>query len=144
MIIESQKSPEQKVAEARMRQEAEAKRFAEAAEEAKREAAALPVVTVGDLASAYAENTVAADMRFKGKKYKISGVVTDINTDLFGAPYLVLRGGVNQFMEPQFSFSKDDMSRLAGLRKGTKVVLVCKGRGDVAKIPMSDECILVQ
>ncbi len=52
------------------------------------------------LIQVYDRNTVAADQQFKGKRFKLTGVVDSINTDLFGYPNVTLRGGVNQFMEP--------------------------------------------
>ena len=100
--------------------------------------------TARELAMAYDENTVAADAQFKGKRFSVSGVVADINTDFMGRPYLTLKGGVNQFMEPQFQFDKDASAALAKVRKGARVVLECEGNGDVAKTPMSDDCELVQ
>lgn len=96
--------------------------------------------TAGEIAKAYEENTVSADMTFKGKTLKIVGVVTDINTDFMGRPYITLKGGVNQFMEPQFSFPKEAMGQLAEVRKGKKVTVICTGAGDVAKTPMMKDC----
>lgn len=104
----------------------------------------LPVVKASDLANAYDENTVAADQRFKGQRFKVKGVVTDINTNFMGAPVVLLRGGVNQFLEPHFEFDKDAANQLASLKKGQSVTLECTGRGDVAKMPTSDDCKLVQ
>lgn len=103
-------------------------------------AADLPTVTARDLTSAYAANTVAADQQFKGKKFKVTGTVADINTDIMGEPYVTLEGGENQFMEPQFKFDESAKSQLAQLQKGMQVTLACTGAGDVAKTPMSDEC----
>jgi hypothetical protein len=102
-----------------------------------------PTVSAHEIAQAYEQNTVAADQRFKGRRYRVQGTVADINTDLFGNPYLTLRGGVNQFMEPQFKFDKDALSSLANLRKGVRVTLECTGAGDIAKTPMSDDCALL-
>lgn len=99
--------------------------------------------TAAELSSAYDDNTVAADQRFKGSRYKVSGTVASINTDLFGRPYITLRGGVNEFAEPQFSFSKENAAALAQLHKGTKVTLVCTGKGDIAKTAMSDDCAML-
>ena len=93
------------------------------------------------LAQAYDRNTVAADQQFKGKRFKVSGVVDSINTDMFGNPYVTLRGGVNQFMEPQFKLDDAHTSYAASLQAGMRISLVCQGRGDVAKTPMSDECV---
>lgn len=107
------------------------------------EIAALPTITASSIAQAYNENTVAADQAFKDKQFKVSGTVVDINTDIMGDPYITLRGGVNEFMEPHFGFEQSDAAQLAGLRKGSKVKLVCIGKGDIAKTPMSDSCKLL-
>lgn len=104
--------------------------------------AELPVVTADAIAKAYDENTVAADQRFKGKQFKVSGVIDAINTDFMGDPYITLKGGVNQFMEPQFKFDKAALDQLATLKKGMTVTLVCTGAGDIAKTPMNEECSL--
>jgi len=100
-------------------------------------------VSAQQLAQAYDRNTVAADQQFKGKLFKVTGVVDSINTDLFGKPYVTLRGGVNQFMEPQFKLDSDHRNYAAGLQQGLHITLVCRGHGDVAKTPMSDECVPV-
>lgn len=102
-----------------------------------------PTVTARDIALAYAENTVAADQVYKGRRFRVTGVVRDINTDFMGDPYLTLKGGQNEFMEPQFKFTKDDAQDLAKLRKGHKVTLECTGRGDVIKTPVSGDCRLL-
>lgn len=95
-----------------------------------------------DLEAAYQNNSVAADQNFKGKWYKVKGTVTSINTDIMGNPYITL-GGSNKFMQPQFSFDKKSMDALAKLSPGMDVTVACKGKGDVAKIPMSTSCELV-
>lgn len=102
---------------------------------------ALPVVTSRELAVAYDENTVAADQRFKSKQFKVKGVVTGINTDIMGNPYITMKG-TNQFLEPQFQFDKKASEQLAQLKKGMNVVLICTGKGDIAKTPMSDDCFM--
>ena len=107
---------------------------------------AAPVVPVFEvntqqLAQAYDRNTVAADQQFKGKRFKVTGVVESINTDLFGNPYVTLRGGVNQFMEPQFQLDDAHANYAAGLQSGMRISLICTGSGDVAKTPMSKGCV---
>jgi len=154
LIIDATKSPEEKAADAAAREaqkaeseqerlEAKAAEQAAKAEKARAELASLPSYTSRDLARAYDANTVAADQTFKGKKFKVTGIVRDINTDFMGNPYVTLRGGVNEFMEPQFSFDKDYANQLANLRQGMEVTLVCVGKGDIAKTPMSEDCILL-
>ncbi|HGO9723690.1 TPA: hypothetical protein ACLECI_002299 [Pseudomonas aeruginosa] len=97
--------------------------------------------TAQQLAQAYDRNTVAADQQFKGKRFKVTGVVDSINTDLFGNPYVTLRGGVNQFMEPQFQLDEAHANYAAGLQSGMRISLLCTGRGDTAKTPMSKDCV---
>ena len=97
-------------------------------------------VSAQQLAQAYDRNTVAADQQFKDKRFKVTGVVDAINTDMFGNPYVTLRGGVNQFMEPQFELDDAHANYAAGLQSGMRISLICTGRGDVAKTPMSKNC----
>lgn len=106
--------------------------------------ATVPTISAQQIAQAYDENTVAADQAFKGKRFKVKGVIDSINTDFMGNPYVTIRAGVNQFMEPQFKFNKDQTDRVAQLRKGATVTLACTGHGDIAKTPMSDKCRVVQ
>ena len=103
----------------------------------------LPEYSAQQMAAEYERNTVAADQRYKGKRFKVTGVVDSINTSLFGNPYVTLRGGVNQFMEPQFKLDSAHRNYAAGLQQGMRISLTCKGRGDVAKTPMSGECVPV-
>ncbi|SDW30467.1 tRNA_anti-like [Pseudomonas syringae] len=106
--------------------------------------ASLSTFTAAQLASAYDRNTVAADQQFKGKAYKITGTVSSINTDFRGRPYITLQGGVNQFMEPQFSFEDAKDPAIAQLQKGNRITLACTGKGDIAKTPMSEDCQFVR
>ena len=150
MIIESNKSPEENAADAAARemeksqeQARQADMAAREQESKKAEIAALPLVTSFDIARAYEANTVAADQQFKGKRFRVTGIVTDINTDFMGDPYITMPG-TDEFFQPQFSFDKSALNQLAALSKGTEVTLVCTGKGDVAKTPMSDDCQIVQ
>lgn len=106
-------------------------------------AAPLPQYTAAELARAYEENAVAADAKFKGKRFQVSGTVAEISTDLFGDPAVTLKGGVNQFLEPTFGFDKSQLDAIAKLRKGQKISLACKGMGDVIKAPQSGGCTLL-
>jgi hypothetical protein len=109
------------------------------------QAAAPPLTTTAaDIASAYDANTVAADMRFKGKRFIVAGTIVSINTNLFGAPYVTLKGGVNPYMEPQFTFAESAAQAVSALAKGSFVRLACTGNGDVAKTPMSRDCVFAR
>jgi hypothetical protein len=93
------------------------------------------------MAADYERNTVAADQRYEDQRFKVSGVVESINIDLFGNPYVTLRGGVNSFMAPQFKLDSTHCNYAAGLQQGLLITLLCNGRSDVAKTPMSDACV---
>jgi tRNA_anti-like len=136
-------TPEQALANRQASDLAAAQKSADAQQKAASALAAIPAFTSSDLARAYEANSVAADAQFKGKVFKITGAVSDINTDFMGRPYITMTGG-NQFMQPQFQFGKSDMQQMAALKKGMKITILCTGRGDVAKIPMSDDCKIIQ
>lgn len=143
LILDSSKSPEEKAAEAQAQAERAKQKEENDAAQAKAEADNLPNYTPSDLTKAYEANTVAADEKFKGKKFKVTGVINDIRTDFMDNPYLVLNASGNPFMLPQFSFNKSSKSQLANLQKGNQVTLICTGKGDVAKTPMSGDCTLL-
>lgn len=99
--------------------------------------------TPQDIAVAYNKNTVAADQKFKNKRFIIKGRVTDITTDIFDNAVVHMSGGVNQFMEPQFQLQESQKSMAGNLNKGDQVTLECTGKGDIAKTPMHDDCIFL-
>ncbi|MDI9239890.1 hypothetical protein QLQ15_13340 [Lysobacter sp. LF1] len=104
---------------------------------------ALPEVAAVELARAYEENPSAADSKYKGKRYRVTGMVAGVNTDFFGDQYLTLRGGQNEFGEPQFQFHEESLAALALLAEGDEVMLVCVGAGDIVRTPLSKECLLL-
>lgn len=93
------------------------------------------------LAQEYADNEVAADQKYKVKKSYIitSGVVDSINKDFKGDPYVSLRGNA-QFQDVQARFSDSDVSSLAALKKGQKVMFVCEVGGRVVAQVMLRNC----
>tara|TARA_B110000037_G_C16866055_1_gene402051 strand:- start:151 stop:603 length:453 start_codon:yes stop_codon:yes gene_type:complete len=128
VATEESATPEQKAAQLATR---EAKQAAVISE--------LPSYTAIELASAYEQNTVAANMKFKGKQFKVTGVVTDILTDFMDDPYITM-ATANEYGEPQFSFSDDALAELAAISKGMTLTLICTGNGDVIKTPMNKDC----
>jgi hypothetical protein len=98
--------------------------------------------TATDIAQAYNENAFAADQKFKGKRFSITGSVVEVNTYIADDSYVTLKGGVNQSREPHFGFEKSSPTLLFDLNKGTAVTLLCTGRGIFAKTPMWDSCTL--
>lgn len=99
--------------------------------------------TSSQVSQDYEANTVAADMLYKDKQVVVSGKITNINTDMFGNPYIVLVGA-NQFVSPQFKFDKSQMEQIANLKKGGGITVLCTGTGDVAKTPMFKDCSITK
>ena len=96
--------------------------------------------TAKDIAAAYEKNTVSADNRFKGKRFEVSGFISDINTDIMGHAVIVVKGGVNEFMEPQAQLEDSERQKAASLVKGQKIAMICTGKGDIVKTPMMESC----
>jgi tRNA_anti-like len=103
----------------------------------------LPRFTPKDLQQAYEANSVAADAKFKSKRFIVTGSIKDISTDFMGTPYVTLSAGTNVFTDPHFSFDKKHLQVIAELKKGQKIELECEGNGDVIKTSMNKECRLI-
>ncbi|WP_158998084.1 OB-fold protein [Pigmentibacter ruber] len=101
-------------------------------------------VSSSQLSKEYDENTIAADEKYKDKRFKITGKVVSINTDFSDTPYLVLSSGNDFFTSPQFSFESEHKSELSKVKKGMKITLSCIGAGDIVKTPMNKECFIVK
>lgn len=46
--------------------------------------------SVAAIRKAYATNPVAADIKFEGKRIAVTGVISDIGTDILGSPFVTL------------------------------------------------------
>ena len=114
--------------------------IAHSSEPSEQPAVARPELTAAALVAAYEENTVAADNQYKDKPIDVTGVVSSINTDMFGDAYITFKAG-NEFMPPQAKFT--DKQAVANLKKGVKVKVSCIGAGDIAKAPMLKDCSLI-
>lgn len=105
----------------------------------------------------YQDNEVAADRKYKGKWFVVTGKVTDISKDFRDKPFLVFAMdgyGVSSvradlFDEQVCGVSKEKgvtscsvLDRAAKLKKGQKIDLECKGGGMVVKTPMLRECLI--
>jgi hypothetical protein len=99
--------------------------------------------TAGAIAKAYANDTAAADKKYKNKAFIVSGNVVNMNTDPSDHAVLLLEGGVNPLMEPHFTLADSEKSKAAELKKGQGVKLQCYGKGEVAKIAHAEDCELV-
>lgn len=105
----------------------------------------------------YQANEVAADGKYKGKWFVVTGKASEISKDFRDKPFLVFAMdsyGVSSvradlFDEQVCGVSKDKvvtscsaLDRAAKLKKGQKIDLECKGGGMVMKTPMLRECLI--
>ena len=104
---------------------------------ARQEAVPAIEVTLNELFSAYKENEVAADSKFKNKKIKVTGKISDFGTTLgFGNPTISFSYGFDTF---QMTFDKSDSERIGQLKKGNTITVEGKCTGSLAgDISMSD------
>jgi hypothetical protein len=96
--------------------------------------------TVHDLATAYAENEVRADARFKGKRVLLVGYVRDVSKDIMDKAFVMLEsGGDEPGLEVQAYPSKRMIAtgHLARFDKGDRVALECTCDGKLIHLQMS-------
>jgi len=99
-------------------------------------------VGIREILSAYKNNEVGADNRYKGKLVQVTGIVDDIKKDLFDNLYVTLGTGA-QFEIPQIqAFFDDSMNnQLAQLNKGGQLTVVCRVDGLMMNV-LAKDCII--
>ena len=100
--------------------------------------------TASEIAKEYADNSVAADNKFKDTTFNVSGTIVDVNKNEINEPYVSLKGGVDPTKEPQFAFIVADREKAFELKPGQNIKLQCKGLGDMADAPMAGECKILE
>lgn len=101
----------------------------------------MPEYSADEISKAYADNTVAADRKFKGKRFIVTGVVSDVNTDFLNRVYFTFKNRRDMFSEPQFAMKRGHDDFAASVRKGQKIRLECTGDGDIVKTAMHKNCV---
>lgn len=91
--------------------------------------------SAADLLKAYDENEVAADQRAKGRVLEVTGTIEDIGTDILGAPYITMAG---RLPSVQAVFNKRFQNYVAGLKKGGRVTVKCRGAGKLMNVLLQD------
>lgn len=86
--------------------------------------------------SDYQNNEVAAENKYKGNTYTVSGTIQDIGLDVVDNPYIVLSGD----MHVTFYFHKSEKERIAQMNKGDTIVIEgkCDGAGVILDLTFSD------
>jgi hypothetical protein len=90
-------------------------------------------------ASDYEANEIAADNKYKGKKFLLIGKINSINKDIGGKGYLSLRGP-GMFQDVQARLSDIGLAGAAELKKGMTVYLVCDHGMKVGPMTTARNC----
>lgn len=85
-------------------------------------------ISASDLYSAYNDNEIAADQKYKGKQLEVSGTVQDIGKDIFDSIYVTLETA-ELMGSIQVYFEKGQEDAIAALSKGQELTVVGKGDG---------------
>lgn len=91
------------------------------------------------LRNTYSENEVAGDRSYFRKTLLVTGKISRINSGIGNTPYLILQDG-NDFSGTQAAFKHPDIDRIANLKRGASIQLVCVGGGSVAGTPVLRDC----
>ena len=101
----------------------------------------LQMADAADIIAEYQENEVAADQKWRDKAVAVDGTVESIETDLSGAPRLVLKGG-GQWDTMTCSLDVAERTRAAALRPGQAVTVVGRMGESVLKRPRLEGAFL--
>ena len=82
-------------------------------------------ISARDLYSAFEQNEVAADNKYKGKKLAVTGVIEDIGNDILNDSYITLKTG-NLIGDVQCYLDKKEVAKLS---KGQVITVIGKCTG---------------
>ncbi len=100
-------------------------------------------LTVNQLITAYDENGVAADARFKGRVLQVDGIVAKIDKDILGQPYLFMVAASRELTGVQAIFSKDRAADLEHVERESWHVVKCRGDGKLMNVLLRN-CELIK
>jgi hypothetical protein len=85
----------------------------------------------------YHANEVSADMKYKGKLLRVTGVVESINKDISDDAWIGL-AAANEFMVTHASGLSPN--QVVNLKKGESITITCTGAGMLIESPMLKDC----
>ena len=99
-------------------------------------------VKISNMLSAYTNNEVGADSKYKGKRVQVSGLVDSIKKDFLGNLYVTVGTG-KTFEIPQIqAFFDDSMTKkLGSLKKGQKITVQCRIDGLMMNV-IAKNCVI--
>lgn len=100
------------------------------------------LVNIQEILSAYTNNEVGADNKYKGNIVQVSGIVGDIKKDLMDNLYVTLgTGKIFEIPMIQAFFDDSMNSQLGQLRKGQKLTIVCRINGLMMNV-LAKDCVI--
>ena len=97
--------------------------------------------SASDLAKAYQASPLAADTRFKGRTFEVTGAIDYIDTGDGESTFIVLRAGA-PFRNPRFRLEPSEQAAAFWLGKGMRVSLICIGHGSDSGTSISRNCVI--
>ena len=102
-------------------------------------AAPAAVVDLVMLLAAYKGNEIAADVNYKGKQIRTTGVVGNVKKNILDRPYVTVgRGHGFEIPEVQCFLAPSHTNQAAALRKGQTITIQGKVDGLMMNVIMSD------
>ena len=99
------------------------------------------IVTSAELVSAYSENEVAADAKYKGKDVEVSGMVSNISNGISDDDLIVTLEGKG-FNSVMCNLAHTESKKATSLKKGQKIALVCTGNSATLGSPSLNNCVI--
>ena len=85
-------------------------------------------ISARQLIEAYQGNQLQADMTYKNKDLKVTGVVVGVKKDLWDAYYVEIEG-TSSFATVDVYVNSSELNKIASLKKGQRVVVIGKCEG---------------
>jgi hypothetical protein len=96
-------------------------------------------VSAPDLCREYEANSIAADLKYKGKLLEVSGTIKDINKDILNSIFVVLDSqNPESITDAQLYFSDAHEKEAARLNKGEYFGAVCRCDGKFMNVILKD------
>jgi len=99
----------------------------------------LITASASEVQKAYDENQVAADKKYFEKKLFLTGTVNSINSGIGNKPYITLVG-TNFLNSPILRFNSASVEKIANLKKGREIMVVCSGGGSILGSAIFSDC----
>lgn len=91
--------------------------------------------------NAYNRNEMAADQEYRGRKIRVTGIVSSISSTYDNTAQVSLETE-NQFMSVKTSGDRKFDAKAARLYKGQSIRMTCIGAGEVMGMPVLDNCVI--